>query len=100
MATQPRFDQAQVDDSPAASRLASLSDSGIKLSILRKKLVRRALPDYSQRFRRSFQLAFLLVNLWLGIYFWVRHFETGSRERATTRPAGVEGWRRAERNRF
>ena len=60
----------------------------------RKKLVRRARPDRSQLFRRSFQFAFLALNLWIGgvFYFWVRGFETGSHLRTVTRPAGVEGW--------
>ena len=54
-------------------------DSGLTLLVLRKKLVRRALPDHSQALRRSFQFLFLLLNVWLGaiFYAWVRHFETG-----------------------
>jgi len=94
MATQPRLDEAHQGLSPAPPSPAAMVDSGIRLLILRKKLIRRALPDHSQQFRRSFQLAFLLLNLWLGasFYFWVRHFETGSHERSGTRPAGVEGW--------
>jgi polyferredoxin len=58
----------------------------------KKKLVRRTDRDYSQRLRRSFQLTFLILNIYLGglFYFWVRHFESGSR--AVSRPAGVEGW--------
>ena len=60
----------------------------------RKKLIRRTDHDYSQTLRRSFQLAFLVWNLYLGtlFYFWVRHFETGVDTRAISRPAGVEGW--------
>ena len=60
----------------------------------RKKLVRRTDRDHSQGLRRSFQLAFLLLNLYLGVmfYFWVRHFETYGQSRAVSRPAGVEGW--------
>src|SRR5690349_7249844 len=59
----------------------------------RKKLLRRVLRDRSQRYRRTFQFAFLLLNLWLGgqFYFWVRQFETGSAA-SISRPAGVEGW--------
>jgi polyferredoxin len=94
MATQPRLNEEHENLSAAPSKLAAVADSGIRLSVLRKKLIRRALPDHSQQFRRSFQFAFLLLNLWLGasFYFWVRHFETGSHERAMARPAGVEGW--------
>ena len=60
----------------------------------KKKLVRRTGTDYSQRLRHSFQLAFLLLNAWLGaqFYLWVRHFETGGAAAAVARPAGVEGW--------
>jgi len=69
-----------------------LEETGLR--ILRKKLVHRALPDHSQLLRRSFQIAFLLLNVWLGglFYFWVRGFETGSHDRAALRPAGIEGW--------
>jgi polyferredoxin len=58
----------------------------------KKKLVRRTGQDYWQILRRSFQLTFLALNVYLGgiFYLWVRHFESGSR--AVSRPAGVEGW--------
>jgi polyferredoxin len=60
----------------------------------KKKLVRRTDRDYSQLVRRSFQGAFLLLNVWLGaqFYFWVRQFEPGGAPVSFTRPAGVEGW--------
>jgi polyferredoxin len=60
----------------------------------RKKLFRRIATDQSQIYRRSFQIAFLLLNVWLGglFYLWVRGFETGTHDRAVMRPAGVEGW--------
>ncbi len=60
----------------------------------KKKLVRRTSPDRSQRIRRVFQLAFLLLNLAIGVqfYLFVRHFETGGRWPAIARPSGVEGW--------
>jgi polyferredoxin len=89
----------QVDESHAGrprERPASLAtdDSGTKLSTLRKKLIRRSVPDHSQALRRAFQITFLLLNAWLGatFYFWVRHFETGTHDRTMMRPAGVEGW--------
>jgi polyferredoxin len=61
---------------------------------LRKKLVRRTDRDYSQSLRRSYQFAFLLLNVYLGgmFYLWVRHFETGPGTKVAARPAGVEGW--------
>lgn len=60
----------------------------------RTKLVRRARPDRSQRLRRAFQLAFLALNVWIGVEFyrWVRYFETGGRSEWVSRPPGVEGW--------
>jgi polyferredoxin len=61
---------------------------------VRKKLVRRNDRDRSQIMRGSFQAAFLLLNLWLGVgfYFWVRQFEAGGTVGSLQRPAGVEGW--------
>ncbi len=81
------------DGSVSLNRSSNMSDSGM-ITVLRKKLLRRAAPDHSQALRRSFQIAFLLLNLWLGtkFYFWVRQFETGAHERNLMRPAGVEGW--------
>jgi polyferredoxin len=60
----------------------------------KKKLVRRTERDYSQALRRSFQFAFLLLNLYLGrtFYLWVRHFETGAATPGVAHPAGVEGY--------
>ena len=58
------------------------------------KLIRRTGVDRSQLYRRSFQGAFLLLNVGLGakFYFWVRQFEGGAANDSLTRPAGVEGW--------
>jgi polyferredoxin len=82
------------DGPPQRAVLKSPDDSGIRLGNLRKKLIRRAEPDHSQVLRRSFQIAFLLLNVWVGgaFYFWVRGFETGTHLRSLDRPAGVEGW--------
>ncbi len=69
-------------------------DSSVRLSALRKKLIRRAVPDHSQTLRRTYQFTFLLLNVWLGgsFYFWVRRIEGGTHDRSMPRPAGVEGW--------
>jgi polyferredoxin len=82
---------SQMTESCEQAALAKSPDSN---TAPRKKLVRRAVRDRSQILRRSFQIAFLLLNVWLGaaFYFWVRGFETGSHLRTTIRPAGVEGW--------
>jgi polyferredoxin len=60
----------------------------------KKKLIRRTDVDRSQLYRRSFQAAFLVLNLWLGVkfYFWVRQFELGVVDPHLRRPPGVEGW--------
>ena len=60
----------------------------------KKKLRRRAGRDYSQPLRRVAQLAFLALNVWIGIEFFlfVRFYETGGRTAWVERPAGVEGW--------
>ena len=60
----------------------------------KKKLTRRTDREYSQITRRSFQAAFLLLNVWIGglFYFWVRQFEPGGAATSWQRPAGVEGW--------
>ena len=60
----------------------------------KRKLARRTDRDYSQITRRSFQAAFLLLNVWIGgiFYFWVRQFESGGAATFLERPAGVEGW--------
>ncbi len=60
----------------------------------RKKLVRREERDYSQSLRLGFQLAFLALNVWIGVqfYLWVRWAESGGQGAAISRPAGVEGW--------
>ncbi len=59
-----------------------------------KKLVKRRSPDRSQPLRWAFQAAFLLLNLWVGVqfYLFVRHYETGGASAWATRPPGVEGW--------
>jgi len=60
----------------------------------RKKLIKRASPDRSQRVRRSIQLAFLFLNFWIGaqFYLFVGYYESGGSAMRVKRPAGVEGW--------
>ena len=62
--------------------------------MLRKRFVRRAVDRQTPLMRRSFQVAFLLLNAWIGVqfYFWVRHYETAGRSMFVPRPPGVDGW--------
>lgn len=50
--------------------------------------------DRSQYLRRGFQVAFLALNLWIGIEFilFVRFYESGGNAVWAQRPPGVEGW--------
>ena len=54
----------------------------------------KRLPEQTQLIRHGVQLAFLLLNLWIGLRFyqWVRYFETDGTSVYVPRPAGVEGW--------
>ncbi len=60
----------------------------------KKPLVRRRMPDRSQRVRHMVQFAFLGLNAWLAVEFlmWVRYFESHGQTRYVERPAGVDGW--------
>ncbi len=60
----------------------------------KKKLLRKAAPDRSQALRRSFQIAFFLLNVWIGVEFvlFVRFCESGGKTIWANRPPGVEGW--------
>jgi polyferredoxin len=86
--------QAPLSVECAALPLAEGGGKVSKTAKPRKKLIRRVDVDRSQWYRRSFQGAFLLLNLWLcaRFYFWVRQFENGSLDANLHRPPGVEGW--------
>ena len=60
----------------------------------KRPFIRRHLLDHSQRIRHTVQIAFLALNAWLGLqfYLWVRYFETNGQSHYFSRPAGVEGW--------
>lgn len=90
MATQASFPEGP-EYHPAATSGPSLKTAAAKP---KKKLVRRTEIDRSAIYRRSFQAAFLLLNLWIGtrFYLWVRQYEVASGAALVQRPAGVEGW--------
>lgn len=94
MATQVEVNEDEVRGLAKGAASFAASDSGLRVKSSHKKLVRHLAPDRSQLLRRSFQAAFLLLNVWIGgaFYFWVRGFELGTHDRASLRPAGVEGW--------
>ena len=79
---------------PSAALPAQPSISTSRPAKTKKKLIRRAGCDYSQLVRRSYQAAFLILNVWLGgvFYYWVRGMETGAVSRIDAPPPGVEGW--------
>lgn len=60
----------------------------------RRKLIRRAAPDRSQRIRHWVQWAFVALNVWIGAQFflWVCYMERGGHGLYASRPPGVEGW--------
>jgi polyferredoxin len=60
----------------------------------KKKFIRRVGIDRSQALRRSFQLVFFALNVWIGIefYLFVRYYESGGATVYANRPPGVEGW--------
>jgi len=50
--------------------------------------------DSSQSIRSIFQIGFLLLNLLIGLQFflWVKFYETAGKSLSVNRPPGVEGW--------
>jgi len=71
-------------DEPASSSLSRGA---------RKSFSRRG-PDRTPFVRRTFQAAFILLNLWIGarFYLFVRYYESGGQAPFVSRPPGVEGW--------
>jgi polyferredoxin len=84
--------------SPSPSPPAQAGGEGaslVQLSAPRgKKSFVRAPPDRTQRWRRTFQVAFLVLNVAIGVQFWrfVRFYETGGATPYVPRPPGVEGY--------
>lgn len=58
------------------------------------KQYKRRLNDNSQILRRMLQIVFLLLNVWIGVqfYLFVRHYETGGLSIQVSHPPGIEGW--------
>jgi polyferredoxin len=72
----------------------SASEIAVAVPKPKKTPVRRLSRDRSQQTRRAVQIAFLLLNAFLGIQFllWVRYFESHGATMYVDRPAGVDGW--------
>ena len=85
--------QPQPLKSPVANLVAEAAQFSTPAK-QKKKLVRRLDVDHSQRIRRIVQFAFIALNIYLGVqfYVWVRFFETSGASRYAARPAGIEGW--------
>ena len=83
-----------IPETPPPALAIPLDRSAKASPRLKKKLIKRTDHDYSQLTRRTFQIAFLLLNVWIGgiFYLWVRQFEPGGAPTSLHRPAGVEGW--------
>jgi polyferredoxin len=66
----------------------------VQLTSRGKKAFVRAPPDRSQRWRLGLQVAFFVLNIVVGVQFWlfVRFFESGGASVRVSRPPGVEGW--------
>jgi polyferredoxin len=90
MATSPAGNCLPATSLPPACDVARSQRPAVQ----KKAWVRRRDRDTSQAWRRGFQFAFLLLNVWLGgeFYLWVRQYETGVAQPTFARPAGVEGW--------
>lgn len=80
--------------SEAVSYEAGIVSSSGQRSKAQKKFVRRSGSDSSRQIRLAIQSSFLVLNLWIGLqfYLFVRWAETGGITLAVPRPAGVEGW--------
>lgn len=81
-------------DTPLEIERAALRPVASEAKRPKKKLISRQGPGYSQPLRKSFQVTFLLMNVWLGgeFYVWVRHLENGSGAASLPHPWGVDGW--------
>ncbi|MGC2619882.1 MAG: 4Fe-4S binding protein [Acidobacteriaceae bacterium] len=78
----------------ADEEAATATAGAVRTMRARKKLVRRAAPDRSQKLRRMTQWAFIALNAWIGLqfYVWVRWLEMHGTGGPVGRPAGVDGW--------
>jgi polyferredoxin len=57
-----------------------------------KKPFRKRERDKSQFFRRALQVAFVLLNILIGLEFWIFVCQVETGGVPVSRPAGVEGW--------
>lgn len=69
-----------------------------KILIRRQEMVKGKIPWTNphrvQLWRHTVQLAFALLNIYIGVmfYLWVRFYETGGQSIQVSKPTGVEGW--------
>jgi polyferredoxin len=80
--------QARLTHGATSAPQAGTASPAVKVTFIRRR------PDQAQFARRTVQVLFLLLNLWIGarFYFFVRYYETGGLTAWVPRPPGVEGW--------
>ncbi|HSY01628.1 MAG TPA: 4Fe-4S binding protein [Acidobacteriaceae bacterium] len=73
---------------------AAATEGAVRTMRERKRVVRRAAPDRSQKLRRMTQGAFVALNAFIGLqfYVWVRWLEIRGPGSPVGRPTGVDGW--------
>jgi polyferredoxin len=78
----------------AADGIALEGSLAVTSGARRRKAFTRRAPGREQLIRQSVQAGFLILNLWIGVrfYLFVRYYETGGHSVYVPRPAGVEGW--------
>jgi polyferredoxin len=61
---------------------------------VRKPYQKRLAPDRSQATRRTVQVCFFLLNVWIAgqFYLFVRQYENFDSQLRWSRPPGIEGW--------
>ncbi len=83
-----RLPLARVSETPSQPPRTAAAAPGPRQAFTRRS------PDQAQLVRHTVQVAFLLLNLWIGVRFYafVRYFETAGQTVFVARPPGVEGW--------
>jgi len=78
---------------PVAENTLPVSGTSLGTRKPKKPFTRRQ-PGSEQLARQLVQRGFLLLNVWIGVcfYLFVRYYESGGRAVFVARPPGIEGW--------